>query len=173
MKFRLSALVSVVFALLSVGNCKASTLYSLTLNNAFGPEGGTGAFTIDGPIASTGRSFFSAGHGLTSLSFSIDGNNFSLANELGSARVIFNNGNLIKVAYSGDLNGFNFDLVTNRLDYAFFDLVNFSLSSFGSISGSPVSATPLPPSWTLMLIGLAGFGLVAYRRKRKPSFAAG
>jgi hypothetical protein len=32
-------------------------------------------------------------------------------------------------------------------------------------SGSPVSATPLPPTWTMMLIGLAGFGFVAHRRK--------
>jgi hypothetical protein len=32
-----------------------------------------------------------------------------------------------------------------------------------------VSQTPLPASWTLMLIGLAGFGFVAYRRKAKPA----
>ena len=30
-----------------------------------------------------------------------------------------------------------------------------------------VSATPLPPSWTMMLIGLAGFGFVAYRRQKQ------
>jgi len=34
--------------------------------------------------------------------------------------------------------------------------------------GTGVMATPLPPAWTLMLIGLAGFGFVAYRRKSKP-----
>jgi hypothetical protein len=33
---------------------------------------------------------------------------------------------------------------------------------------SPVATTPLPPSWTMMLIGLAGFGFSAYRRKSKP-----
>jgi uncharacterized membrane protein len=32
-----------------------------------------------------------------------------------------------------------------------------------------VSTTPLPPAWTMMLIGLGGFGLFAYRRKSKPS----
>ena len=35
-----------------------------------------------------------------------------------------------------------------------------------------VSQTPLPASWTLMLIGLAGFGFVAYRRKAKPELVA-
>ena len=38
-----------------------------------------------------------------------------------------------------------------------------------SITFTPVSATPLPPTWTMMLIGLAGFGLAAYRRKSKPA----
>jgi hypothetical protein len=28
-----------------------------------------------------------------------------------------------------------------------------------------VAVTPLPPTWTMMLIGIAGFGFVAYRRK--------
>jgi PEP-CTERM motif len=172
MKFRLAALVAVLLAAFSVGNCKASSFYNLTLTNTIGPEGGSGSFTIDGPIANTGLSVFTAGHGLTSLNFSIDGSSFSLANELLNSSVIFNDGNLINVAYLGSLNGFNLDLGTFGLNYGFVDLVNASLDSFGSISGSPVSATPLPPSWTLMLIGLAGFGLVAYRRKRRLSLEA-
>ena len=39
-------------------------------------------------------------------------------------------------------------------------------------SPSPVSATPLPPTWTMMLIGLAGFGFFAYGRNSKPAFTA-
>lgn len=36
-----------------------------------------------------------------------------------------------------------------------------------------VGATPLPPTWTMLLIGLGGFGLVAHRLGRKEStFAA-
>jgi hypothetical protein len=31
---------------------------------------------------------------------------------------------------------------------------------------SEVSATPLPPSWTLMLIGLVGFGFMAHRLRK-------
>jgi hypothetical protein len=29
------------------------------------------------------------------------------------------------------------------------------------------SATPLPPTWTMMLIGLAGFGFISYQRNKK------
>jgi PEP-CTERM motif-containing protein len=32
-----------------------------------------------------------------------------------------------------------------------------------------ISQTPLPPTWTMMLIGIAGFGFVAYRRRSKPT----
>jgi hypothetical protein len=42
----------------------------------------------------------------------------------------------------------------------------------GSQINLAVSATPLPPAWTMMLIGLAGFGFVAYRRKAKPELMA-
>ncbi len=35
-----------------------------------------------------------------------------------------------------------------------------------------VSATPLPPTWTMLLIGLGGFGLVAHRLRRKESALA-
>jgi hypothetical protein len=38
--------------------------------------------------------------------------------------------------------------------------------------GPGVAATPLPATWTMMLIGLAGFGFVAYRRKPKPALMA-
>jgi hypothetical protein len=48
-----------------------------------------------------------------------------------------------------------------------------SLNSSSDVSFSSIgSATPLPPTWTMMLIGLAGFGLVAYRRKSKPALMA-
>jgi hypothetical protein len=32
-----------------------------------------------------------------------------------------------------------------------------------------ISQTPLPPAWTMMLIGLAGFGFAAYRLKSNPT----
>jgi hypothetical protein len=33
------------------------------------------------------------------------------------------------------------------------------------VSGADIRATPLPTTWTLMLVGLAGLGFAAYRRR--------
>jgi hypothetical protein len=45
--------------------------------------------------------------------------------------------------------------------------------SFDYAAGVGVSATPPPPSWTMLLIGIVGFGFVAYRRQRKDHAFAG
>jgi hypothetical protein len=45
--------------------------------------------------------------------------------------------------------------------------VNRSVYSSSISFTSPVSATPLPPTWTMMLIGLAGLAFVAHRTSRK------
>jgi hypothetical protein len=48
-----------------------------------------------------------------------------------------------------------------------------SLNSSSDVSFSSTSfATPLPPAWTMMLIGLAGFGFIAYRRQSKSALMA-
>jgi hypothetical protein len=97
----------------------------------------------------------------------IDGNNFTLANALPGASVTFRNGNLINLFYMADLGGIKLTLNTVGLGYVYGDLINLSHSSAGTISAS---ATPLPPTWTMMLIGLAGFGLMLYRRKGRDAF---
>jgi hypothetical protein len=39
---------------------------------------------------------------------------------------------------------------------------------FGNwVTTTSVSATPLPSTWTMLLIGLAGLGIIAYRRQRE------
>jgi probable HAF family extracellular repeat protein len=51
----------------------------------------------------------------------------------------------------------------------------WGINDLGQIAGrfdENVAVTPLPPAWTMMLIGLAGFGFVAYRRKSKPALMA-
>jgi hypothetical protein len=39
----------------------------------------------------------------------------------------------------------------------------------GPVTGLNVSAVPLPSTWPMMLLGFAGLGLMAYRRKPKPT----
>ena len=41
-----------------------------------------------------------------------------------------------------------------------------------SIVSASVSATPLPASWTMMLIGIAAFGFICFRRKSSPAMMA-
>jgi hypothetical protein len=70
--------------------------------------------------------------------------------------------------------------VKKGLNTITFDVVNYGQNG-GNPSGldvefltanglsSDISETPLPASWTLMLIGLAGFGFAAYRRQARSS----
>jgi PEP-CTERM motif len=80
-----------------------------------------------------------------------------------------------------DFNGISFQTASlgaiNLFSNSGYFEVKSTVDSVGYyFSGTPislaVSATPLPSTWTMMLIGLAGFGFVAYRRKAKPEFMA-
>jgi hypothetical protein len=44
--------------------------------------------------------------------------------------------------------------------------------TFTAPGGSGVSATPLPPTWTMMFLGLGVLGFMGYRRKSKSTLAA-
>lgn len=63
--------------------------------------------------------------------------------------------------------------------FAFLGRNDANLAGFQSLGGegegvarAEVSATPLPPAWTMMLIGLACFGWIAgYLRRKQRSFA--
>ena len=72
-----------------------------------------------------------------------------------SAEAFFSN-NLINVPLAGGL---------NNVQLAF----NETMSSAGGFGYdyAAVSVTPLPPSWTMMLVGLAGLGFVAYRQQKQ------
>jgi hypothetical protein len=167
-KFKLAALA--VFSLLSTGASKATT-YDLTLLNSGGVAVGNGSFYITGNISSSGVTNFTEGNNLKSLDFNIGGNDFTLSNDFLPAVISFNNGGLVSIAYAGILGNFQFALGTVGLGYSY---ITGGGISFGTISaGSPgVSAAPLPPSWTLMLLGLFGLGMMAYRRKGKVQLAA-
>jgi hypothetical protein len=63
-------------------------------------------------------------------------------------------------------NSFNLNMYTFGLGY---NAQPIGFAMWDQVTSGSVSTTPLPPSWTMMLIGLAGFGFVAYRRKSKPA----
>jgi hypothetical protein len=152
-----------------LGAAQASTVtYNLFLKDTSGPEGGSGILSVNGPIPGSGLDIFTpGGGGLTSLSFTIDGSNFTLGSALPGASATFLNGNLISLFYMGVLGGAKLTLDTVGLGYFYLDLNDLSHTSVGTISAS---ATPLPSTWTMMLIGIAGFGFFIYRKKRPDPF---
>jgi hypothetical protein len=166
MGIKSAVFASALVAVLSMANSAASAVtYDLTLGNLSGQTVGSGMFNISGSAASSGTSTFSAGGGLTSLSFAIDGYNFSLANEqFFNPYVTFNNGALTGIAYLGSLNGFQLDLGTFNLNYEFLNLANFS-GSAGTISDH-VSTTPLPSGLLLFITGLMALALLGWRKQR-------
>jgi hypothetical protein len=150
---------------------QASTVtYDLTLSTIIGVDGGTGILTVNGPVSN--NTFTPGSGGLISLSLFIDGGTFTLNNALPGTSATFKNGILTSLLYWGNSGGDTLGLFSgggpSRSGYI---LSGPDDLSFGTFSGSPVSATPLPPTWTMMLIGLAGFGFMLYRRNRRDSFA--
>lgn len=142
---------------------QASTVqYDLTLTPTIGSVGGSGYFDVSTPVDGSGA------NALTALSITIDGQQFSLANELGTATAIFSGGVLESLNYVGDLvSGLNLDILgTGGLSYAFLDIGTGATIATGSISASaPLAATPLPSTLLLFASGLLGLLLLNYRRR--------
>ena len=49
----------------------------------------------------------------------------------------------------------------------------YTLNQTGTVSATPITAAvPEPSTWAMMLLGFAGIGFMAYRRKAKPALMA-
>jgi hypothetical protein len=71
---------------------------------------------------------------------------------------------------SGSLGAFN--TVFNSVNPFGSDATNFTNEFFYSTPQSQVSPVPEPSTWAMMILGFAGVGFMAYRRKTKPSLMA-
>ena len=69
-----------------------------------------------------------------------------------------------QVTYSGG----SFDLTINDVVFGRGDL---TLNITGSISNSVVTAVPEPSTWAMMILGFAGVGFMAYRRRNHAAAA--
>jgi hypothetical protein len=129
---------------------------TFTFNNASGP------FLID----LLGNA--SLGNGFDSALFQISDNGNVIVSQsfasLASAEAFFSNNNLINIMLAGGLN--NVQLALNET------MSTGEGFSFDYAAAGGLSPTPLPPAWTMMLIGVAGFGFVGYRRKSRPALMA-
>jgi hypothetical protein len=174
----LIAATAALFAVQIPGAAEASTLtYDLTLNplcsSGCGPESGTGSFTITvPPVGSSGN--LTEGHGLTAMNFMIDGLDFTLNNS-SEVGYYYNGSTLVldNIGYTGTIG--NFELTGVSLGgYYFGDSApgGWQYDTNGSLSAE-VSAAPLPATWSMMLIGLVGIGLITHRgTKKRPAAVA-
>jgi hypothetical protein len=103
--------------------------------------------------ASLGTGFDSATFQILDNGNLVDSQSFA---DLASAQAFFFN-NLIDIQLGAGL---------NNVQLAFNETMSGGEGFSFDYGTASVSATPLPPTWTMMLIGLAGFGFVAYRRKK-------
>ena len=159
--------------LLGASAVQASTVsYNVTLSAIFGPESGTGSFTINAPSSGSGTLTQGNG-GLTALDFKIDSVDFNLNNS--SAVAYSYQGSklvLTGLIYGGQVGPnqlFSITLGSNGL-YDFTDSANGSLNTIGGIS---ISQTPLPASLPLLATGVGILAMIGWFRKRKarPSLA--
>ena len=78
----------------------------------------------------------------------------------GCIRVPANDNTLSQLIFT-KYNFGNFELLDNSYFYADIDKVTVS-----------VAAVPEPSTWAMMILGFAGVGFMAYRRKSKPALSA-
>jgi hypothetical protein len=153
---------------------KASTLtYNLSLNPIFGPEGGTGSFTIAAPpVGSSGT--LTQVNGLTAMDFKIDGLDFAL-NSSSQVTYFYQGSNLVLASlfYGGTIGTSQLLSITlgSSGGYSFTDNAPGG-AAFDTIGSVSISATPLPAALPLFASGLAAAGLIGWRRKRKAALAA-
>jgi hypothetical protein len=145
-------------ALGAMGAGYGGTGQSLTYQESASFAAGGGIFDVDLLNSSA------VGVGFDSAVFKIilNGNIFESQTftNLALAEAFFSN-NLINVPLAAGLN--NIQLSLNE---------TMSKSGGFAYNYAAVSVTPLPPTWTMMLAGLAGFGFVVYRHKKRTAAVA-
>ena len=141
------------FGAMGAGGIGASLTYQMSANFIFNAIGG-GIFLID-PLSN-----FSLGSGFDSALFQIllNGNIFESQsfNSLAAAQAFFSPSNLIDISLAAGL---------NNIQLAFNETMSGGEGFGFNYAAAGISAAPLPPSWTMMLIGLAVFGFIACRRQ--------
>lgn len=164
-----AVIAATLFAAQIPGAAKASTLsYDLSLSPIFGPEGGTGSFTIVTPPAGS-SGILTEGNGLTAMDFKIDGLDFAL-NSSSEVSYFYQGSTLVLASlfYGGTIGTdqlFGISMGGSGL-YAFIDGASGG-SAYNTIGSISVSSTPIPTSLPLLATGLGALAMLGWWRKRK------
>ena len=170
LRLALIAAFATLIVLMLPTNLHASVIdYNLTLTPYAGSlYGGTGTLEIASAPVSNGVSNYTiANGGLLDLTFSIDGQNFTLGGGSGTTLVQFLNGSLWDITFAETIGKsparFTLDTTGN---YAFYydDGQSASYGTFSAAAAPPESPVPEPSALVLLATGLLG-GAATIRRR--------
>lgn len=155
-------------------SAQASVTYDLTLTaTSGGTSNGGGTFTISAPpltgINQVSNYFQTPQSGsgtLLDLSIMIGGDSFTLTqkNNGSNPLVQFTSGVLDDITYAGV--AANGDSLQMTSGFVFYTVQNRT-QEFGTLTA--VAAVPEPATWAMMILGVAGLGFMAFRRKQNGS----
>lgn len=163
------------------GTASASTVtYDLTLSPVpfTGSVGGMGSLTLNNWVSTPGWQTFHDSD-VQSFTMTIGSHTFDLKNHF--VKIVFDGGNLEGVfGFGHEQNDNDAGLLAGSLFggiptlfVAAWDGFRFHSFDFISSAVDPApSATPLPSTWSLMLVGFAALGFAGYRARRNPALAA-
>ena len=159
--------ITAVSVLLTVSSASATVVYDWSFSNS--TDNGSGTFD-------TAAAWTPGGVPITGFTGSIDGNNISSLSSYASAdNMLYSTSPHISqggVSLVTSLDTYNLE------NYIGVELIKYSVDSNGYVtSGAPVTftiaeAVPEPSTWAMMLLGFAGLGFMAYRRKSTPALMA-
>jgi hypothetical protein len=176
-------ILTMCFFLAASSSAVANSIYTVDLPSA-GDVTVTGTITTDGTLGVLTAANF------LSWDFTVSSSSLGLSNELTPANTTLarfegitatNVSLFILPPALIDVEGAGNQVIVTPVPPGYFaeqlrvstDGPEIGLSMSGvQLATGGVAVTPLPPSWTMMLIGIAGFGFVAYRRKSKPALMA-